>query len=128
MRLLLDTNRYRDFCDAVPDVVEALATANEIHMSLFMLAELRAGFMAGTIAKRNEAVLARFLDRPRIRLCAPDTQTTFLFAQLFAQLRKQGTPIPTHDIWLGALTLQHELFLYTRDRHFDHLPQVPRWP
>jgi predicted nucleic acid-binding protein len=45
---------------------------------------------------------------------------------VYAQLRRQGTPIPTNDMWIAALTSQHDLALCTRDRHFDRLPQIPR--
>ena len=55
-----------------------------------------------------------------------DDQTTHHYAAVFRQLRKQGTPIPTNDMRLAALTLQHNLALHARDRHFDHLPQLVR--
>jgi predicted nucleic acid-binding protein len=29
-------------------------------------------------------------------------------------------------MWVAALCLQHNLLLYTRDSHFDCLPQLPR--
>jgi predicted nucleic acid-binding protein len=31
----------------------------------------------------------------------------------------RGTPIPTNDIWIAALAMQHGLPLYTRDAHFS---------
>ena len=49
-----------------------------------------------------------------------------IYAGLFAQLRRQGTPIPTNDIWIAALALQHNLALLSRDAHFDNLPQLRR--
>ncbi|MBV8531935.1 MAG: PIN domain-containing protein [Candidatus Eremiobacteraeota bacterium] len=55
-----------------------------------------------------------------------DDQTTHHYAAIFRQLRKQGTPIPENDMWIAALVLQHNLILHTRDRHFDHLPQLAR--
>jgi predicted nucleic acid-binding protein len=45
---------------------------------------------------------------------------------VFHQLRKQGTPIPTNDMWLAALVLQHNLALHARGKHFEHLPQLVR--
>jgi len=42
------------------------------------------------------------------------------------QLRQQGTPVPTNDLWFAALTIQHELVLCTRDAHFRHLAQLDR--
>lgn len=48
-----------------------------------------------------------------------------IYGELKGQLKRQGTPIPTNDIWIAALTLQFGLTLYTRDDHFRHLAQVP---
>jgi tRNA(fMet)-specific endonuclease VapC len=42
------------------------------------------------------------------------------------QLRLQGTPLPTHDVWIAGLTIQHNAVLYSRDKHFDVLPQLAR--
>lgn len=55
-----------------------------------------------------------------------DEETTHHFARIFAQLRLQGTPIPVNDIWIAALAVQHDLLLFSRDQHFDCLPQVAR--
>jgi predicted nucleic acid-binding protein len=41
-------------------------------------------------------------------------------------LREQATPIPTNDIWIAALVVQHDLALFARDQHFDHLPQLEK--
>lgn len=125
MRIALDTNRYRDFCEGDADAVETLRRADRIFILLPVLAELRAGFACGTIAKANERVLNLFLDRPRVSVLMPDEQTTFHYGRLYAQLRAQGTPIPTTDLWIAALVTQHRLTLYTRDDHFKHLPQIP---
>lgn len=125
MKLAVDTNRYRDFCVGLPDVVSSFRAADRIFMPFVVLAELRAGFACGTLARRNERVLNLFLDRPRVEILSADEQTTFHYARLFAQLRQQGTPIPTNDLWIAALVVQHSLSLCTRDRHFSHLPQIP---
>lgn len=126
MILAIDTNRYRDFCEGDPDAVERFRTASRICIPFPVLAELRAGFECGTSARRNESVLARFLNSPRVECLFADEQTTFHYARVFRQLREQGTPIPTKDIWIAALVQQHNLLLYSRDRHFDSLPQLAR--
>jgi tRNA(fMet)-specific endonuclease VapC len=125
MRIAIDTNRYRDFCSAIPEAVERLAQADEINMPFVTLAELRAGFLCGTVARRNEKGLIRFLNSPRVKVLFPNEDTTHHYAQLFAQLRTQGTPIPLNDIWIAALALQHDLILYSRDQHFRQIPQLP---
>lgn len=52
--------------------------------------------------------------------------TTHHYARLFRQLRTAGTPIPTNDIWIAALVIQHDIALYSRDAYFDVLPQLLR--
>lgn len=126
MKIALDTNRYTDFCRGEQEAVERIARADKIYLPFIVLGELRAGFQAGTKTKQNERNLTRFLNSPRARLLLPDEQTTHHYANVFAQLRKQGTPIPTNDIWIAALVLQHDLLLLARDSHFDHLPQLAR--
>ncbi len=124
MRLLIDTNRYRDLCDGQQDALDIVQQADTIYISFIVLAELRSGFLCGTLAKKNEQYLTRFLNSSRVEILFADESTTHHFAQVFAQLRLQGTPIPTNDIWISALAIQHDLMLYSRDRHFSNLPQI----
>lgn len=124
MRLALDTNAYRAAADGDPRTAGFLRKADEIVVPFVVVAELRAGFAAGTIGKKNEAQLTAFLGTPRVRVLLADEQTTHSYAALFAQLRRQGTPIPSNDLWIAALAVQHDLPLLTSDRHFAHLPQI----
>jgi predicted nucleic acid-binding protein len=126
MRLALDTNRYVDFCRGKEDVLQHLRHAERVCLPFVVLAELRAGFLSGTRAQANERILTRFLSSPRVRSLYPDEQTTHHYARIFKYLRQHATPVPTNDIWIAALVLQHQLVLYARDQHFDHLPQLPR--
>lgn len=126
MIIAIDTNRYRDFCQGEPTAVAQIRQAERICMPFTALSELRAGFACGTLARRNEGALTRFLNRPRVTVLFPDDQTTFHYARIFRQLREQGTPIPTNDMWTAALVQQHNLLLFSRDAHFDHLPQLAR--
>ena len=126
MRIAIDTNRYVDFAKGVPEAMKWFRRADEILVPFIVLGELRAGFAGGGRAGENEANLTRFLDSRRVGLVLADEDTTHHYARLFHQLRRQGTPIPTNDLWIAALVVQHELHLFARDAHFDHLPQIPR--
>ena len=126
MRLMLDTNAYKDFCAGNSQALEQVQLADDILIPFIVLAELRAGFACGSVARRNEAILVKFLNSPRVRVVYPNEETTHHYAMLFFQLRTQGTPIPTNDIWIAALSVQQRALLYTHDRHFDHLPQLAR--
>ena len=124
--LALDTNRYADLCRGDARAVETVEVADVIWLPFVVVGELRAGFAAGSQGPRNEAVLRRFLLKPGVGILYADEQTTYHYASVYRQLRKQGTPIPTNDMWIAALVLQHSLYLYDRDRHFDALPQILR--
>ena len=124
MRIALDTNRYVDLCRGLEQTSRLLSEADQVFIPFVVLAELRAGFALGRRAAENERVLRRFLLKEGVHPLFPDDQTTHHYASVFRQLKLQGTPVPTNDLWIAALVLQHNLILHARDRHFDHLPQI----
>ena len=126
VRLALDTNRYTDLCRGHSATLEALETADEVYLPFVVLGELRAGFAVGHHSAENERILYQFLIRDGVQILFADDQTTHHYAAVYRQLRRQGTPIPTNDIWIAALVLQHNLTLCARDRHFDQLHQIGR--
>lgn len=103
-----------------------LEVAETVFLPFVVLAEMRAGFALGSRGAENERSLRQFLMKGGVAVLFPDEQTTHHYAVVYRQLRKQGTPIPTNDIWIAALVLQHGLVLLARDAHFDHLPQIDR--
>jgi tRNA(fMet)-specific endonuclease VapC len=126
MRIVLDTNRYGDLFKRVPETVELVEAAEVVFMAFVVLAELRAGFAYGHRPLENERALRELLSRTGVHTLFADDQTTHHYAAIYRQLRMQGTPIPTNDMWLAALALQHNLILHDRDKHFDRLPQLVR--
>ncbi len=44
--------------------------------------------------------------------------------QIKDELRQKGRPIPENDIWIAAITQQHNLSLSTRDAHFEHIDHL----
>jgi tRNA(fMet)-specific endonuclease VapC len=126
VKIALDTNRYVDLCRGVEETNRLAATAEAVFLPFVVVAELRAGFALGRRTAENERVLRRFLAKNGVEVLFADDQTTLQYAGVFRQLRLQGTPIPTNDLWIGALVLQHNLALHDRDRHFDRLPQILR--
>jgi tRNA(fMet)-specific endonuclease VapC len=111
VRIALDTNRYVDLWKGVAETVALLEDAEAIVLPFVVIGELRAGFANGRRQAENERILRRFLLKNGVLVLFADDQTTHQYASLFRQLRKQGTPIPTNDMWLAALVLQHNLVL-----------------
>jgi tRNA(fMet)-specific endonuclease VapC len=126
VRIALDTNRYTDFARGDAGVVERLELAERVFVPFVVLAELRAGFAVGRRGKENERFLHRFLRKPGVETLYVSDATTRAYADLYRQLRDQGTPIPTNDLWIAALVVEHGLTLFTRDPHFARLAQLDR--
>lgn len=124
MRVALDTNRYVDFCRGDRQAQDLLETASLVYLPLIVLAELRAGFAVGTRSQSNERALRGFLRKPGVEILHPTESTTLIYASLYRQLRSQGTPIPTNDLWTAALVVEHNLVLCSRDEHFHRLAQL----
>lgn len=126
MKVAIDTNRCVDLFRGDHALANQLAVAEAIFLPFVVLAEMRAGFALGSRGADNERSLRQLLMKEGVAVLFPDEQTTHHYAAVYRQLRKQGTPIPTNDIWIAALVLQHNLVLLARDTHFDHLPQIDR--
>jgi predicted nucleic acid-binding protein len=118
--------RNRGKADGYQDVVATIETADDALVPFVVLAELRGGFAVGRRGRENERHLLRFLSKPGINVLFATDATTHVYADVFRQLRRQGTPIATHDRWIAALVLEHSLLLLSRDPHFDRLPQIHR--
>lgn len=121
-RILIDTNIYSHAMLGTREVVSELQRNELIGMSAVSIGELLSGFKAGTKEKENRAELGRFLDSPRVRIYPIDETTAEFYAEILNQLKTAGTPIPTNDIWIGAVALQNGLKLFTRDQHFQRIP------
>jgi tRNA(fMet)-specific endonuclease VapC len=126
VRIALDANRYDDLVTGDETVAELVEAAGEVYLPFIVVGELRAGFAAGKRQAENERLLRRFLMKEGVEVLFADDQTTHHYASVYAQLRRQGTPIPTNDMWIAAVVLQHDLVLCTRDAHFDALAQIVR--
>lgn len=116
--LALDTNAYVAFKRGEAAAVEALRMAPAVVLPAIVLGELRAGFALGSRAAVNEAELLRFLGSPRVSVQAVDEAVSFIYAAVYRQLRRRGTPIPTNDLWIAACTIAANAKLFTYDAHF----------
>jgi tRNA(fMet)-specific endonuclease VapC len=124
MTVVLDTNAYSDFLRGVASRIEIIRSAAHLHIPLIVIGELRAGFAAGSRETENLATLEQFLASPRVSVLSLDLATTEYYARIFLDLRRNGSAIPTNDLWIAALTLQHDFDLCTSDTHFQHIREL----
>lgn len=50
-----------------------------------------------------------------------DSISAEYYGKIKTQLRQAGKPIPENDIWIAALTLQHNCTIVTNDVHFENV-------
>jgi len=120
-RIMLDTNFYAAFKRNDADAVSLLRKVEYIGVNTVILGELLAGFRFGNREQQNREELDQFLDSARVELISMDEETAEFYAQVFAELRLKGRPIPSNDLWLAASALQHGLALATYDDHFSQI-------
>jgi tRNA(fMet)-specific endonuclease VapC len=120
-RIIIDTNFYVAFKKRDEAAIVALKKAEYIAVNTVILGELLAGFRCGSRELQNREELDLFFDSPRVDLLSIDDGTAEFYAQIFAELKEKGRPIPTNDLWLAASALQHGLALATYDDHFKYI-------
>jgi tRNA(fMet)-specific endonuclease VapC len=117
-KILIDTNIYSSAFKGDPKVITTLRYVSHIGITSISIGELLSGFKAGKREKENRKELGKFLDSPRVSLYPVDSDTAEYYSSILNQLKSQGTPIPTNDMWIAAVAFQHGLELYTLDNHF----------
>lgn len=125
LTVVLDTNAYSDWRTS-GRWHELISVADHVAIPSIVLGELMHGFRKGQRMEKNLAGLHAFLNEPQVQILPVNERTAEIYAEFLLQLQSQGTPIPTNDIWIAALTHECRGELATRDAHFDFLPQVPR--
>ena len=120
-KILIDTNIYSHAMLGEEIVISVMRQAAVIGISAISIGELLSGFKGDKREKENQAELKEFLDSSRVRILPIDEETAEFYAEIINQLRRDGKPIPTNDIWIGAIALQHGLRMFTRDKHFKHI-------
>ena len=120
-KILIDTNIYSAALRGNSDIIEVLRQVSHIGISSISIGELLSGFKGGSRNKENRKELDQFLDSPRVVIYSVDEGTAEYYSAVLNQLKEQGTPIPTNDIWIAAVAFQYGLQLCTHDKHFSHI-------
>ena len=125
--LLLDTNAYSKYLRGDPRILDALAGAGLVYMSVFVLGELFSGFQSGSKEKANRQILEAFIAKPVVRVLDATRETADYFGLIKSSLEKAGRPIPLNDVWIAAHALETGSVLVTYDTHFAVVPGLRTW-
>jgi predicted nucleic acid-binding protein len=123
-RYCLDTVAYSHFKRGESRIADLLDRAVWIGVPVVVLGELFAGFEQGTHRSKNLAQLDEFLAVPVVEVLPVDRDVAETFGEIIADLRRQGRPIPTNDIWIAATCARAGATLITWDGHFRSVSRV----
>jgi predicted nucleic acid-binding protein len=122
--LILDTNAISDLFNDRPALIGLLSGVSPLHLPVVAIGEYRFGLLRSRARSVLEPKLLRLAERSVVLTL--DLDTTEHYAEIREELRAQGRPIPTNDLWIASLARQHGLPVVSRDPHFDHVPRLDR--
>ena len=116
--VVVDTNIVSGLFRGESSVRDILQGFKSIYVPLPVLGELLFGFALGRREAENRRRLDQFLSQSSVELCPMSPYTAEYYAVLMAALRKNGTPLPTNDVWIAAVACAEKVPLISRDSHF----------
>lgn len=125
-RLVLDTSAYSHVRRGHAGVLDALSRAERVLVPITVLGELEAAFEMGGRARENRRTLDDFLAEPFVDLLDTTSSIARHYGRVFSTLKREGTPLPTNDIWIAAATIDCGGTLLTFDRDFDRVAGMDR--
>ena len=66
----------------------------------------------------------QFLANPVVHVLAIDDDAAALYGELVVELEQAGTPLPTNDIWIAAVSARDGATVLTFDAHFRSIRRV----
>lgn len=122
--MILDTNSLSAIADNEAAAVRIFSQAASIELPVIALGEYRFGIGQSRRRSEYEEWLRELVGATRV--LAIDDETTRHYAQIRAELKKAGHPVPSNDLWIAALARQHRLSLMSQDKHFDTVRDLQR--
>ena len=118
-RVLLDTNIVIAFFAQESDISDKMQAADAFFIPSVVLGELYFGARKSGKPAQNLKRIDDLAMTTNVLGC--DAEAAHHYGQIKDALRRKGRPIPENDIWIAAITLQHDLTLVTRDTHFEQI-------
>jgi tRNA(fMet)-specific endonuclease VapC len=121
-KFLLDTNIVSALLKGEAIIADNIDKAETTYIPIIVVGELYYGASFSSQIEKNTADLK--LITSRYQTLSLDEETTIVYGNIKAALRKKGKPIPENDIWIAAIALQNDLPLVTRDNHFKEIESL----
>ena len=115
----LDTNQAVAILNDDPTSLHFYSAFSELAIPTPVLGELIYGALNSNKVAENLAAVDRLASRCRLLEIRKTTCT--YYAQVRLALKQAGRPIPSNDVWIGAICVEHQIRLATADQHFTSI-------
>lgn len=121
--VVLDTSALIDFLEHQGRIADSLRTFDRLVVPAAVDAEFRAGLDPDTRSGRERgALLDELLGDPSVEFAPAGRAESAKYAQLYRYLKRNGTLIPLHDVWIAATALVRDAAVCSTDNHFRNVP------
>lgn len=124
---LLDTNIVIEILSGNGRIAEKMRGLSGFSLCTTVLGELYVGINRVSNKIKHEKRLLDFLGHCDVIMT--DISTSQKFGEISATLHKKGKPIPSNDIWIASIAMQHDMILVTGDNHFKEVDglKIEKW-
>ncbi len=121
-KFLLDTNIITAWLKGDTSIASKIDKAKEVHIPIIVVGELYYGALYSTQVQKNINNIKSMTSNYNVLQI--DEETTIVYGNIKAILRKKGKPIPENDIWIAAIGQRFQLTIVTRDKHFKEIESI----
>lgn len=118
-RLVLDTSAYSHFRAQHNETADQIARAEAVLLPVTVIGELEAAFRLGARVAENQVALTDFMAEPFVFVLDVTKSVARRYGEIYADLRRKGSPVSSNDIWIAAATLDSGGHLLTFDTDFE---------
>jgi tRNA(fMet)-specific endonuclease VapC len=123
---LLDTNAVIAYMKHDVTLIALIQRVDAVYIPAIVAGELWFGAENSERQTENRAVVDAFLGENRVLDCTAETAR--IYGRIAADLRRSARIIPQNDLWIAAIALEYQLPLFTRDKHFGFITELPIQP
>ena len=121
-KLLLDTNIVIELFKGDSAILDFLEKQEVVYLPATVLGELYLGaYRSATVQKKLQEINFFLIN---CIVLPTDAVTSESYALIKTALLNKGKPIPENDIWIAAIAMQHQLPLYSNDKHFTEVDGI----
>lgn len=116
---ILDTSIVIDLFRGNAIIASRLDSVENICVPSTVAGELFYGAYKSANLTKHLMQIRFFLNNSKLLIT--DNITAEVYGKIKVALMQKGKPIPENDIWIAALSMQHELPLFSTDNHFAEI-------